>query len=59
VLGDENAGASARAGDTRTPNEEFIEHDAALPTCIPWLDEHELPGDSFPPQWEQVPTVDR
>lgn len=37
---------------------QFIETDAALPTCIPWLKDHQLPAGSFPSPWEKVPVVD-
>jgi hypothetical protein len=41
-----------------TAVKQFIETNAALPTCISWLEDHEYPADPFPKPWEDVPIVD-
>ncbi|MCC6777556.1 MAG: hypothetical protein IT537_13135 [Hyphomicrobiales bacterium] len=37
---------------------EFIETDGTLPRTIEWLSSAELPEDTFPPQWADVPVED-
>jgi hypothetical protein len=38
---------------------EFMERDAALPDCIAWVAEADLPADSFPPPWSNRTEVAR
>jgi hypothetical protein len=37
---------------------EFIETDGALPRSIEWISDKEVPDNTFPPQWADVPVED-